>query len=124
MTAEQVKEATRKKLTELGVQENSIDLSYITEALVAESVKARSKDQPKSSVAALTGQPNYYGNQLAHVSGNVFSWTNSNSSSGSDLLSHKCGSGYRWQASFSAYNTGTGWECPNNNPPGGFQAWA
>lgn len=122
---EQVKEATKAKLLELGMKESDIDLSYITDALIAESTSAKKKDtMPTSSPAALAGQPNYFGNRLAHVSGNVWSWTNSNPSTTSDLPSHKCGSGYRWQASLSAYNTGAGWGCPGNNPPGGFQGWA
>lgn len=124
MAVGQIREATKKKVMELGIKEDEIDLSYITEELVAKSANARRKDALPKSSAGFTGQPNYYGNQLAHVSGSVWSWTNGNSSSGSDLPAHKCGSGYRWQANFSAYNTGAGWACPENNPPGGFQAWA
>ena len=120
-TVEQVKEATKKKLIELGVKKSEIDLSYITEELVRTSLSAKKKE---SIVSALTGMPNYYGNNLTHVNGNVWAWTNSNPSTTSDLPAHKCGLGYRWQASFSAYNTGAGWGCPNNNPAGGFQAWA
>lgn len=122
-TIEQLKESTKKKFLEIGIKEVDIDLSYINDTLVAQVAK-RKDPQNTPQVSMAQGQPNYFGNNLIHEGGNLWSWTNSNPNATSDLPSHKCGSGYRWQASFSAYNTGAGWECPGNNPPGGFQAWA
>lgn len=120
---EEVRQRTRATLIAMGVQESDLDLSYITEDLLAEPAQEKESADAQSEPAT-EAMPNYFGNRLVHESGPVWTYTNSNPSTGSDLPGHKCGSGYRWRASFSSYNTGSGWGCPGNNPPGGFQAWA